>query len=204
MSVLHNLESFSGQFFNNTNPQIQGIVQAFADALTHGAPACRTILVYIASIDPAYPTACFIHCTTGNNRSGVFIGVILSLLGVPASLIAEEYSLSNLGLQPIRDSVVERLMKSPVFANAGGGGRERAERMVGARPESMLAMLEMLEKRWGGAEGYVRNVCGLSEEEVEKVKAVLTVKESIVPQKRMSKVFATSKKFWKDLWKSFA
>jgi hypothetical protein len=130
--------------------------------------------------------------------------VILSLLGVPASLIAEEYSLSNLGLQPIRDSVVERLMKSPVFANAGGGGRERAERMVGARPESMLAMLEMLEKRWGGAEGYVRNVCGLSEEEVEKVKAVLTVKESIVPQKRMSKVFATSKKFWKDLWKSFA
>jgi hypothetical protein len=93
-------------------------------------------------------------------------------------------------------------MKSPVFANAGGGGRERAERMVGARPESMLAMLEMVEKKWGGAEGYVRNVCELSQEEVEKVKAVLTVKQSAVPQKRMSKVFDTSKKFLKGLWKS--
>lgn len=181
----------------------QGIVQAFSDVLTHGAPAARIILVHLASIPPDAPTACFIHCTTGNNRSGVFIGVILSLLHVPPALIAEEYSLSDIGLRPTRDKVVERLMKSPVFANAGGGGKERAERMVGARKESMLAMLEMVEKKWGGAEGYARDACGLSEEEVERIRVLLTVKETVEPKKRMSIAFSTCRKYFSDLWAVF-
>lgn len=180
-----------------------GIVQAFSDVLTHGAPAARIILVHLASIPPDAPTACFIHCTTGNNRSGVFIGVILSLLHVPPALIAEEYSLSDIGLRPTRDKVVERLMKSPVFANAGGGGKERAERMVGARKESMLAMLEMVEKKWGGAEGYARDACGLSEEEVERIRVLLTVKETVEPKKRMSIAFSTCRKYFSDLWAVF-
>jgi Tyrosine phosphatase family len=45
--------------------------------------------------------------------------------------------------------------------------------MVGAREESMLAMLESVKIRWGSAEGYVRECCGLSEEEVEAVRRVL-------------------------------
>src|ERR1039457_5630677 len=118
------------------------------------------MLLHIASQSPDSPTACYIHCTTGNNRSGVFVGIILSLLGVKPQQIAEEYSLSDIGLRPTRDAAVARLMKSPVFAGAGGGGKERAYRMVGARPESMLAMLEMVEKKWGGAEGYVKTMCG--------------------------------------------
>ena len=65
-------------------------------------------------------------------------------------------------------------MKSPVFA--GEGGKERCERMVGARPESMSAMLEMVRKKWGGAENYVRDLCKLSPEEIDKIREVLTVR----------------------------
>lgn len=118
-----------------------------------------------------------IHCTTGNNRSGVFIGVLLSLLGVTDSSITAEYALSEVGLKAGRDEVVERLMKNPKFRDSVGGGEEgrrRAMRMVGAREESMAAMLEMVQRRWGGSEGYLRDAVGLSDEEIERVKKVLT------------------------------
>lgn len=178
----------------------QGIVEAFTEILTHGAPACRILLLHLASLPPTSPAsaACYIHCTTGNNRSGVFVGIILALLGVAPHLVAEEYALSNPGLAPIRDRVVDRLMQSPVFARSGGGGRERAERMVGARSESMLAMLEMVDRTWGGAEGYVRTACGLSGEEVERVRSVLTVRSGDVArsERRSSRAWETSRELW--------
>jgi protein tyrosine/serine phosphatase len=182
--------------------RVQGIVQAFTDILTHGAPAARIILLHIASLNPDSPSACYVHCTTGNNRSGVFIGVFLSLLGVKLEKIAEEYALSDIGLRPTRDAVVARLMKSPVFAGSGGGGRERAERMVGARPESMLAMLEMVEKKWGGAEGYVKTMAGLTDEEIEKVRRVLIVQERATSRKRAGSVWDTTKALATKLWDS--
>ncbi|CZR58367.1 related to protein-tyrosine phosphatase [Phialocephala subalpina] len=179
-------------------------VQAFTDILSHGAPACRTMMLHIASMSPNHPTACFVHCTTGNNRSGVFIGVILRMLGVSPENIAKEYSLSDIGLGPTRNAVVNRLMKSPVFANAGGGGRARAERMVGARPESMRAMLEMVDKKWGGAEGYMKQMCGLTDNDIAKVKEVLTEKSTIQTiRKQASSVWDMSKEFFAKGLKNF-
>jgi hypothetical protein len=46
---------------------------------------------------------------------------------------------------------------------------------VAARPESMLAMLKILDERWGGAEAYIREVVGLSAEEVRRLKEVMVV-----------------------------
>ncbi len=183
---------------------LQGIVQAFTDILTHGAPAARIVMLHITSMNPGSPSACYIHCTTGNNRSGVFIGVILSLLGVKPDKIAEEYLLSDIGLRPTRAAAVERLMKSPVFAGAGGGGRERAERMVGARPESMLAMLEMVNKKWGGAEGYFTREVGLTDEEIEKFKRVMTVRQGGRPHKRSGSMWDSTKAIATKIWGSMS
>jgi protein tyrosine/serine phosphatase len=67
------------------------------------------------------------------------------------------------------------LAKNPKFVAAFGEEVEkRAMRMVSARPETMFAMLEMVNERWGSAEGYVRKECGLTEGEIEKVRRVLT------------------------------
>lgn len=95
--------------------------------------------------------------------------------------IAAEYSLSNQGLASTRATAVARLVKNPVFAAAYGDDvKARAERMVGAREESMLAMLDMVRARWGGAENYLTEVCGLTREELDAVKRVLT--EEIPPE----------------------
>jgi hypothetical protein len=49
-------------------------------------------------------------------------------------------------------------------------GRQAALRMVGARKESMIKSLEMLSERFGGAERYIRKVCGLGDGELEALR----------------------------------
>ena len=71
----------------------------------------RTVLSHLlssASLDPPSP-ASFMHCTTGNNRTGVFVSLLLLLLGVTPEDVVEEYSLSDAGLAPTRHINVQRL-----------------------------------------------------------------------------------------------
>lgn len=56
-------------------------------------------------------------------------------------------------------------------------GRRAAVRMVGARKESMIGALEMLDREFGGAEKYMRDVCGLSGEEMERLRRNLVIGE---------------------------
>src|SRR4051794_15528827 len=86
----------------NANCALQGIVEAFVEILTSGAPTFGSILrQLITSVThlqarPSSPApALFMHCTTGNNRTGVFISLLLLLLHVPATSVCEEYALSE-------------------------------------------------------------------------------------------------------------
>jgi hypothetical protein len=56
-------------------------------------------------------------------------------------------------------------------------GRQAALRMVGARKESMIATLEMMDREFGGSEKYMREVCGLNDNDLEKLKRVLISKK---------------------------
>lgn len=42
----------------------------------------------------------------------------------------------------------------------GEEGRRAAERMTSAKAESMRAVLAMVDEKWGGVEGYVKEMCG--------------------------------------------
>jgi protein tyrosine/serine phosphatase len=122
--------------------------------------------------------AVFMHCTTGNNRTGVFIAVLLRLLNVPKEYVVQEYTLSEVGLAATRHVNVERLLKKGAFNELGEvEARRKGERMVGARAESMEALLEAVDKRWGGAERYFLDVVGLTREEIERVREMLTAEK---------------------------
>jgi protein tyrosine/serine phosphatase len=122
------------------------------------------------------PKALFMHCTTGNNRTGVFVALLLRLLYVPSEYVVYEYTLSEAGLAATRHVNVERLLRKGAFKEYGETeARRKCERMVGARAESMVALLEEVERRWGGAEGYFLDVVGLTREEVEKIREIMTV-----------------------------
>ena len=76
--------------------------------------------------------------------------------------------------------------------------------MVGARLESMLAMLEMVDSKWGGAEKYVKTMCKLTDEEIAKVRKVLVKSNVVVPERRKSRAWETSKEILNRLRNAFS
>ncbi|KAF2199728.1 hypothetical protein GQ43DRAFT_419596 [Delitschia confertaspora ATCC 74209] len=212
---------------------VEGFAEAYHDILTHAGPAYRSIFLYLASLPLSQPSSspigALIHCTAGKDRTGLFLGLLLSFLNVPAPLIAREYHLSELGLLSIREEHVSKLMRSPGFLKFMAGkvsgrevsteemvdlvskrgvhlggeekggnrgdvwgdmglgedvrervmqeGRKAALRMVGAREEAMIRALEMVDREWGGVEGYMRKVCGLGDRELEGLRRVLVVRD---------------------------
>ena len=55
--------------------------------------------------------------------------------------------------------------------------QDAARRMAGVRKESILGFLEMLRGEYGGAEGYLRDVCGIDVERLERLKGIFIVDE---------------------------
>ena len=171
----------------------QGIVEAFTEVLMSGAITFRTVIQHLlatvppassssssASLDPPPPLV--MHCTTGNNRTGIFISLLLALLSVPAASITAEYALSEQGLAPTRHMNVERLLAKGAFKERGPQeARRRCEKMIGAREESMRAMLEEIERR-GGTRWYFEEQVGLSAEEIARLREVLTIKNGVEEQ----------------------
>lgn len=150
---------------------------AFVEILTAGAPMFRTVLAHLlaSAVSVSPPPAVFMHCTTGNNRTGVFVSMLLLLVGVEPGVVAHEYTLSEAGLAPTRHVNVERLLKKGAFQDYGPEeARRKCERMVGARKESIDSLIAEVERRWEGPEGYLKAEVGLSHGDVERLRDLFT------------------------------
>jgi protein-tyrosine phosphatase len=88
-----------------------------------------------------------LHCHAGKDRTGIVVALLLRLAGVGDPAIAEDYVLSDLGLQQVyREWIAE-----------AGDPQERARRAREAvsRPESILSTLAHVDARHGGVERYL-------------------------------------------------
>lgn len=141
----------------------EGFVKAYNDILLAAPSAYTAILTHLAQPNP---TPCLIHCTAGKDRTGVLVALIFLLAGVDTEAIADEYSLTDLGLEHLKPLFIERLLKNPALE----GNQDGVRNMVSSKRENMVATVEMIEREFGGAEGYLRNQCGLGEEVVEALR----------------------------------
>ncbi|OAA65862.1 protein tyrosine/serine phosphatase [Niveomyces insectorum RCEF 264] len=148
----------------------KGMVNAYLTILKTGAPAYRTIMQHILEHPPPQ-NAFIIHCTAGKDRTGVLGALILSLCGVPDEVVADEYSLTEDGLGAWTEFLVSAILKQGATTEAG------ARRMVGARRDSMLDTLKMLQSEFGGAAGYFETECGFTKEEIEQIRSHLIVRD---------------------------
>jgi protein tyrosine/serine phosphatase len=105
-----------------------------------------------------------VHCVGGKDRTGLLCAFLLDLAGVDRAEIAADYALSEARLRPRHEAWLESAETE--------AERERIHRIAVTPPEAMLGVLEELERRYGGVEGYLRNA-GLSEEELELAAARL-------------------------------
>ncbi|KAF2171888.1 hypothetical protein M409DRAFT_63430 [Zasmidium cellare ATCC 36951] len=141
----------------------EGFVKAYNDILLAAPSAYTAILKHLAQPNP---TPCLIHCTAGKDRTGVLVALLFLLAGVDTEAIADEYSLTDLGLEHLKPLFIERLLKNPALE----GNEDGVRNMVSSKRENMVATVEMIEGEFGGAEGYLRKQCGLSGEVVEALR----------------------------------
>ena len=77
-----------------------------------------------------------------------FTRYFLSLFSIPDDVVADEYSLTDIGL----DNWLEYLVH--VVVRHTGANEETATRMAGENRESMVGVVNMLKSEFGGVEGY--------------------------------------------------
>ena len=105
------------------------------------------------------------HCSAGKDRTGIISALLLSLAGVPAQTIAEDYTLSA---PQLFDVYVNEVAPPDLPAAYSVEDYESDH----CPPEAMLETLAHLEDRYGGVEAYVRE-CGLSANQVESLREAL-------------------------------
>jgi hypothetical protein len=67
----------------------------------------------------------------------------------------------------------ERLLKNPALQ----GNEQGVANMISAGPDKMLATLEMIEQRFGGVLGYVGDLVGMTDEQIERIRSNLLTDE---------------------------
>ena len=141
----------------------EGFVKAYHDILLSAPFAYGKIFRHLAGENA---TPCLVNCTAGKDRTGVAVALLLSLAGVSPDKIAEEYALTDLGLEELKPVFVERLLRNPAL----DGNREGVQNMVSSKKENMEAALKMIGKEFGSAEQYMKKQCELSDAEVEQLR----------------------------------
>jgi len=146
------------------------MTRAYRSILQQGKTAYGQVVRHILEHPP--PSNAFIvHCTVGKDRTGVLCALLLSLCGVPDDIVADEYSLTDIGLGNWLENLVDMVIRHT------GVEEEAARRLASARRDSMVGALDMLKNEFGGAEGYFKSQCGLSAEEIDKIRSFLIVEE---------------------------
>jgi len=117
----------------------QGFTRAYSDILKRAPPSYRTILLHLAN-EPEKPL--IVHCTAGKDRTGVLCALVLSLCGVDDKVVAQEYSLTDVGLsQQWKESVIEHLMDNPALK----GDMEGAWNMISSKYVTLALPLKFIK-----------------------------------------------------------
>jgi protein-tyrosine phosphatase len=124
----------------------------------------RGIAAIMTAIATSADGAVLFHCYAGKDRTGVVAALLLALADVPAEVIAEDYALTQECLRPVFE---DWIANEPDEAE-----RARLAHRLGAVPETMLALLEHLDTRHGGAESYLR-AAGVTSEHIERLRVRL-------------------------------
>jgi hypothetical protein len=108
--------------------------------------------------------AVLFHCMGGKDRTGLVTALLLRLAGVERDAVAADYAVSGLNLQAQHDEWIAGALDDDE--------RELRIRISATPAEAMLAVLDMLDERYDGVEGYLRSV-GVSDPELAEIRSRL-------------------------------
>jgi protein-tyrosine phosphatase len=98
---------------------------------------------------PGTPPA-IVHCTTGKDRTGWIVAVLLLLLGVDEDDVMADYLASNAELEPLRQAFYRQF-------EAQGGDAELLRPFMEARAGYLELGLDEMQRGFGSVEAYVES-----------------------------------------------
>jgi len=125
--------------------------------------------------DPASRPLVF-HCSHGIHRTGTATAILLSALGVPWETVREDYLLSNTYRQEEIDHRLGQLRD--LYAESNGIPPDEVDTtnmdaFYVLQPAYIDAALEQAVEDYGSMEAYIRDGLGITDEEVERLRAQL-------------------------------
>lgn len=94
------------------------------------------------------------------------------MAGASDAVIAADYALTRIGIEPQREFLLQFLMKAnPQWTEDTPGAQE----FFAIRETYMLAFLDAVRKEYGGMEEYAKSRLGFNEEDVTKIRNRLKV-----------------------------
>ncbi|MGB6243386.1 tyrosine-protein phosphatase [Gordonia sp. (in: high G+C Gram-positive bacteria)] len=107
-----------------------------------------------------------VHCAAGKDRTGVFIALVLSSLGVPDDDVTKDYALTDVYRPDRIDAYADRF-------RAVGRDPEIGRALFESPREAMTTMLDHLKAVYGGAVGYLVSRAGVDAETVTRLRHAL-------------------------------
>jgi protein-tyrosine phosphatase len=101
------------------------------------------------------------HCSAGKERTGIAIGLLLSLVGVPDEQVAYDYSLSSMYLEQIAE-------KQRQVLQSFGCSDARIDEILAATPASIETVLDHVRSTYGSVEEYLKGG-GLTDADIARL-----------------------------------
>ncbi|KAI8077051.1 protein-tyrosine phosphatase-like protein [Thamnidium elegans] len=147
----------------------EGFAKGYMVILDSGKKLIGDVLRYmIKELSIAERNAIIIHCTAGKDRTGVFVMTLLGLCGVDDEIIAKEYELSNIGYFDYEKDLDKRAKQVGISA-------DHMRSALSASYGGMKLTIKHLKEKYGSFEGYVREGCELTSEEIKLIRDIMVV-----------------------------
>ncbi len=137
--------------------------EIYLSALVDAKRSLARIINALASAD-TLPAV--IHCTAGKDRTGIVAAMVLDLLLVSREEIAHDYAMSESFLEPLYPEYRRRARQEAL-------DRTEFEERLRSRPETILSMLQKVDREYGTTEAYFLDA-GVGAQTVDRLRKQLT------------------------------
>lgn len=138
------------------------LLDSYRHVTENGGPVLAELIRSIINRPPV-----LFHCAGGKDRTGVAAAVVLSLLGVDRGQIIDDYMLTNDRLTDQSSTFQLRLAEYPEES------RHVLLALGLAKPAFIEQSLDIIDRDFGGIDGYARDQLLLTQAEIDELRALL-------------------------------
>lgn len=150
--------------FNGIDPDVL-FIDAYTQFVTTFTPQYQTFFQIVLA---AEGKPILFHCRAGKDRTGFAAALLLRILGVPEQTVLQDYLLTQGYIQ-------RSLTWLYVFVRLTRGKKamQIVQQLTGVKPEFLQAAFDTIDAKYGSFDIYVHEGLGLSERDVETLRANL-------------------------------